>query len=201
MTDWVQEVIAQGGYLTLFLLMFAETVFPPIPSEVIMSMAGLQVAKGHLTLVPAILAGSAGAMLGNIVWYLLALWLGMRRLKPLIDRHGRWLTMDWDEVDRGERWFQRHGYLFVCIGRMLPTIRSLVSVPAGLMRMRFLPFAFWSSLGTIGWSTMLAFGGWYLGTRFAEMEAWLGFAANVMLSALAVWYVWRVINWHPSHRP
>ena len=200
MTGWVQEMIGQGGYLALLLLMFAETVFPPIPSEVIMSMAGLQVAKGHMALAPAILAGSAGAMLGNIAWYLLAFCLGMHRLKPLIDRHGRWLTMDWEEVDRGERWFQRHGYLFVCIGRMLPTVRSLISVPAGLMRMRFLPFTFWSSLGTIGWSAMLAFGGWFLGTRFAEMEAWLGFAANVMLAAMAGWYLWRVFNWHPSHR-
>ena len=86
MTDWFQVLIAQGGYLGLFLLMFGETIFPPIPSEVIMSMAGLQVAKGQMTLTFAILAGSAGAMLGNIVWYLLARWLGMRRLKPLIDQ-------------------------------------------------------------------------------------------------------------------
>lgn len=198
MTGWVQEMIAQGGYFGLFLLMFAETVFPPIPSEVIMSMAGLQVAKGNLALSPAILAGSAGAMLGNIVWYILARALGMKRLKPLIDRHGRWLTMDWNEVDRGERWFMRHGYLFVCVGRMLPTIRSLVSVPAGLMRMRILPFVFWSSLGTIGWSAMLAIGGWILGTRFAEMEAWLSLAANLMLTVLGAWYLWRVLRWRPS---
>jgi membrane protein DedA with SNARE-associated domain len=68
------------------------------------------------------------------------------------------------------------------------------------MRMRFLPFTFWSSLGTIGWSAMLAFGGWFLGTRFAEMEAWLGIAANVMLAAMAGWYLWRVFNWRPSQR-
>jgi membrane protein DedA with SNARE-associated domain len=198
MTDWVQQMIAQGGYLGLFLLMFAETVFPPIPSEVIMSMAGLQVAKGHMALAPAIMAGSAGAMLGNIAWYLVARRLGMQRLKPLVDRHGRWLTMDWNEVDRGERWFMRHGYLFVCIGRMLPTMRSLISVPAGLMRMPFLPFVGWSSLGTVGWSAMLAIGGWILGTRFAEMEAWLGIAANLMLIALGCWYLWRVWSWRPS---
>ena len=198
MTDWVQEIIAQGGYLGLFLLMFGETVFPPIPSEVIMSMAGLQVAKGHMSLTFAIVAGSAGAMLGNIAWYLAARGLGIARLKPLIDRYGRWLTMKWAEVDRGERWFRRHGHLFVCVGRMLPTIRSLVSIPAGLMRMRFVPFVLWSSVGTIGWSAMLATGGWILGTRFAEMEAWLGFASTLLLVMMGGWYLWRVATWRPS---
>ncbi|WP_016743742.1 DedA family protein [Rhizorhabdus wittichii] len=198
MTGWVQQLIADGGYLGLFLLMFGETVFPPIPSEVIMSMAGLQAAKGTMLLPAAILAGTAGAMLGNIVWYLAARRLGLDRLRPLIERHGRWLTMDWAEVDRGERWFMRHGHLFVCIGRMLPTARSLVSVPAGLIRMRFLPFLLWSSVGTLGWSTMLAVGGWVLGTRFAAMEAWLGVASTVLLAVLGGFYVWRVLTWKPS---
>ena len=198
MTDWVQDIIAQGGYLGVFLLMFGETIFPPIPSEVIMSMAGLQVAKGNMSLLPGILMGSAGEMLGNNVWYLLARWLGLERLKPLVDRFGRWLTMDWAEVDRGERWFSRHGCLFVCVGRMLPTVRSLVSIPAGLVRMRFLPFILWSSVGTIGWSAMLAIGGWILGTRFAEMEAWLGLASTLLLIAMGGWYLWRVMTWKPS---
>ena len=198
MTDWVQEMIAQGGYLGVFLLMFAETVFPPIPSEVIMSMAGLQAAKGTMSLPLVILLGSAGAMLGNIVWYLAARALGLDRLKPLIHRYGRWLTMDWNEVDRGEQWFMRHGYLFVCIGRMLPTIRSLVSIPAGLMKMPFLPFVLWSSVGTLGWSAMLAIGGWVLGTRFAEMEAWLGVGSTLLIVVLVGWYLWRVLTWKPS---
>jgi len=198
MTEWVQAMIAEGGYLGVFLLMFGETVFPPIPSEVIMSLAGLQAAKGSMSLSGAILAGTGGAMLGNLVWYAVARGLGIDRLRPLIERHGRWLTMDWAEVDRGERWFSRHGYLFVCIGRMLPTIRSLVSVPAGLMRMRVLPFMLWSSIGTLGWSTMLAIGGWVLGTRFAEMEAWLGLASTLLLLALGGWYLWRVLTWKRS---
>jgi len=161
-------------------------------------MAGLQAAKGVLSLPVAIFAGSSGAMLGNIAWYCAARALGLARLKPLIDRHGRWLTMDWAEVDRGERWFSRHGYLFVCIGRMMPTIRSLVSVPAGLMKMPLLPFVVWSSVGTLGWSAMLAIGGWVLGTRFAEMEAWLGLASSLLLIAIGGWYLWRVVTWRPS---
>ena len=199
MTGWMQATIAEGGYPGIFLLMLLETVFPPIPSEIIMSMAGLQVAKGTMSLPGAILAGTAGAMLGNLAWYLVARALGMERLRPLIDRHGRWLTMDWAEVDRGERWFARHGYLFVCIGRMMPTIRSLVSVPAGLMRMPLLPFCLWSSMGTLGWSAMLATGGWILGVRFAAMEAWLGTVSTILLGAMAIAYLWRVLRW-PTRR-
>lgn len=195
MSDWIQRLIADGGYFGLFLLMLAETVFPPIPSEVIMSMAGLQAAKGILSLPSAILSGSAGAMLGNLLWYLAARWLGMDRLRPLIERHGRWLTLDWAEVERSERWFSRHGYLVVFIGRMTPTLRSLISVPAGLLRMPILPFIAWSALGTIGWSAMLALGGWLLGTRFTEMEVWLDAAATVALALMAAIYLWRLARW------
>lgn len=198
MTDWVQEMIAQGGYLGVFLLMFAETIFPPIPSEVIMSMAGLQAAKGSMSLAGAIMIGAAGAMLGNIVWYFVARWLGLDRFKPLIDRHGRWLTMDWAEVNRGERWFERHGYLFVFLGRMMPTIRSLVSIPAGLVKMPLVPFLLWSSIGTAGWTAMLAIGGWILGTRFSDMEAWLGIFSILLIASLVAWYLWRVATWRPS---
>lgn len=198
MSDWIQRLIADGGYLGLFLLMLAETVFPPIPSEVIMSMAGLQAAKGILSLPCAILSGSAGAMLGNLLWYLLARGLGMERLRPLIERYGRWLTMDWAEVDRAERWFGRHGYLIVFVGRMMPTLRSLISVPAGLLRMPMLPFALWSAFGTMGWSTMLALGGWVLGTRFSQMEAWLDVAATVALILMSGLYLWRLATWRGS---
>ncbi len=198
MTDWVQEMIAQGGYLGVFLLMFGETIFPPIPSEVIMSMAGLQAAKGTMSLGWAILFGAAGAMLGNLVWYIVARWLGLDRFKPLIDRYGRWLTMDWAEVNRGERWFERHGYLFVFLGRMMPTIRSLVSIPAGLVKMPLTPFLIWSSLGTLGWTAMLAIGGWILGTQFSDMEAWLGIFSILLIASLVAWYLWRVATWRPS---
>src|SRR5687767_5508988 len=129
MGEWVIRLIEQSGYLAVGFLMFLETVFPPIPSEVIMSVAGVAASKGQMTLAGAIASGTAGAMLGNIVWYLAARALGIVRLKPFIDRYGRWLTMDWEEVQRAERWFRHNGTFFVFLGRMLPTVRSLVSVP------------------------------------------------------------------------
>jgi membrane protein DedA with SNARE-associated domain len=181
----------------VFVLMFAETVFPPIPSELIMSLTGFAAAAGKMSLGIAILAGTAGAMLGNIAWYLFARALGLDRLRPLIDRHGRWLTMDWREIERCERWFARRDGLFVGIGRMLPSMRSLISVPAGLVRMRFLPFLIWSSIGTLGWTAMLAFAGWILGTRFGTMETLISIGSTVMIVAMASYYLWRVATWRP----
>lgn len=194
MGEWVIRLIEQSGYLGVAFLMFLETVFPPIPSEVIMSVAGVAAARGDLTLSGVIGAGTAGAMLGNIVWYLAARALGIIRLKPLIERYGRWITMDWEEVEKAERWFRHNGTFFVFLGRMLPTVRSLVSVPAGLLKMRFKTFLIASTIGTLGWTSALAFAGYKLRERFAEVDQWIGPISNAILATLVIAYVWRLIR-------
>src|SRR3990167_8735437 len=134
MGDWVIRLIEQSGYLGVAFLMFLETIFPPIPSEIIMSVAGIAAAKGKLSFGWVVAAGTAGAMLGNTVWYLAARALGIQRLQPFIERWGRWLGLTWPEVEKAEVWFRNNGAFFVFLGRMLPTVRSLVSVPAGLLK-------------------------------------------------------------------
>ena len=192
MADWVIRLIEQSGYLGVGFLMFLETIFPPIPSEVIMSVAGVQAGQGKLDYGLVVASGTAGAMLGNIVWYLLARALGIERLHPFIDRWGRWLTMTWAEVQRAEEWFRNHGTFFVFLGRMLPTVRSLVSVPAGLLKMRFKTFFFASLLGTAGWTALLAFAGFKLGENYSAVDSVLGPASNAILAVLAIGYVYRV---------
>jgi len=197
--DWVIRLIEQSGYLGVGFLMFLETVFPPIPSEVIMSVAGIAAAKGQLNLWGVIAAGTTGAMLGNVVWYLAARALGIIRLKPIIDRYGRWITMDWDEVQRAERWFRHNGTFFVFLGRMLPTVRSLVSVPAGLLKMRFKTFFIASTLGTAGWTSALAYGGYKLREHFDQVDEWLGPISNAILVTLVLGYLWRVIRYRATN--
>lgn len=192
MSDWVVRLIEQSGYLGVAFLMFLETIFPPIPSEVIMPIAGVAAAQGKLGFVPVVASGTAGAMLGNTVWYLAARALGIHRLKPLITRYGRWLTISWPEVARAERWFAEHGSFFVFFGRLLPTVRSLVSVPAGLLRMRFKSFFIASLLGTGIWTTILAGAGYKLQENVTEVERWIGPASNAVLVVLAAGYVWRL---------
>lgn len=194
MNDWVVRLIEQSGYLGVGFLMFLETVFPPIPSEVIMPVAGVVAAKGELELSLVIASGTAGAMLGNIFWYLAARALGIERLKPVIDRHGRWLTVNWVEVQRAQRWFEGHGVAFVLLGRLIPTVRSLVSIPAGLLKMRFRDFFIASTLGTFAWTAILAGAGYRLRSDFHQVDQYVAPAADAVLVLLALAYVWRLLT-------
>jgi membrane protein DedA with SNARE-associated domain len=153
-----------------------------------------------MSLLWAIVAGTAGAMLGNIFWYLVARALGIIRLRPFIDRHGRWLTLTWREVERAEGWFRRYGTFFVFLGRMLPTVRSLVSVPAGLLKMRFRSFFVFSTIGTAGWTAAIAVAGYKLRERFAEVDQWLGPISNAILATLVLGYLWRLVTYKPVER-
>lgn len=161
-----------------------------------MPVAGLSAASGALSLTGVIVSGTAGAMAGNLLWYLLARAIGIERLQPLIEKHGRWLTIDWPDVERASAVFGRFGGTIVCAGRMVPTIRSVVSIPAGLLRMRLPGFLLWSTVGTAAWSSALAAAGWWLGREFHNIEAVIGPLATAVVIAIAVLYVWRQLTWH-----
>ena len=192
MSDWVVRLIEQSGYLGVAFLMFLETIFPPIPSEVIMPVAGVAAAQGKLDFTLSVAAGTAGAMLGNIVWYLAARALGHDRLRPIVRRHGKWLTLDWKDVERAHRWFDAHGIAFVFLGRLVPTVRSLVSIPAGLLDMRFRNFLIASTIGTALWTAILAGAGYKLQENFEDVGKVIGPVSNVVLITLVVLYVWRL---------
>ena len=194
MSDWVVRLIEQSGYLGVGFLMFLETIFPPIPSEVIMPVAGVAAAQGKLDFALVVASGTTGAMFGNTVWYLAARALGAHRLRPIIRRHGRWLTVNWSEVQRAERWFGIHGSGFVLFARLLPTVRSLVSIPAGLLRMRFRSFFVASTIGTAGWTLLLASAGYKLEEKVGEVETFIGPVANAVLVVLLAGYVWRLLT-------
>ena len=197
MSDWVIRLIEQSGYLGIGFLMFLETIFPPIPSEVIMPVAGVAAGQGKLHYGLVVASGTAGAMLGNIFWYLAARALGIARLEPIVRRWGRWLTITWAELERAERWFRINGTFFVFLGRLLPTVRSLVSVPAGLLKMRFRTFVLASTLGTAGWTALLAGVGFKLGENYREIDKVIGPASNAIIAVLAIGYVYRL--WTHRH--
>ena len=199
MSDWVIRLIEQSGYLGIGFLMFLETIFPPIPSEVIMPLAGVQAAQGQLSLWAVIASGTGGAMLGNLFWYALARVIGVKRFKPFIIRYGRWLTLDWDDVEKSEHLFGRFGGFIVSGGRMLPTVRSVISIPAGLLNMRLKSFLIWSTLGTALWTAMLATAGWGLGKAFHDIDKVLGPLSILVIAAIVVAYVWRQLTWRRRH--
>ena len=198
MEDWIIRLVDWAGYWGVAFLMLLETVFPPVPSEVIMTVAGVSASRGNMTLSGTIAAGTAGAMLGNWIWYWLAIKFGEARMHIFIDKYSRWLTLDWEEVERGHTLFRKHGSIIVLIARMIPTLRSLISIPAGLFKMWLRRFLVFSTIGTAGWSAALAGAGYFLGSQFDDVEKWLGPLSTLVIVAIVVTYVWRLVRWKPK---
>jgi len=195
----VIQLIDRGGYAAVFALMLLETIFPPIPSEVILPVAGMRAADGPLGLGGVVAAASAGAMTGNFIWYLVARAIGLDRFRHFIEHYGRWLSLDWYDIEKVQRLFGRFGAGIVFIGRMLPTVRTFVSVPAGLIDMNLARFLIWSTVGTALWSGALAGLGYLLQREFSVVEKVAGPVTSVIVIGVALWYVWRQLTWRRRH--
>ena len=194
MFDWILSVMSQAGYLGLAFLMLAENVFPPIPSELIMPLGGFLAARGDMTLWVVIAAGTAGSVLGATFWYWVGLALGERRLRAFARDHGRWLTISAEDVDRAADWFRRHGGWAVFFGRMMPGLRTLISVPAGVARMPLGAFLLSTTAGSVFWIGGLALLGFALQQQYDRVAGWLDPASWVVVGSLLAVYVWRLIR-------
>ena len=166
-------MVTGAGLWGVAFLMFVENVFPPIPSEVIMPLAGFSAARGDMSLIGVVLAGSAGALAGAVLWSWIGRSVGLDRVNRFVDRHGRWLTLTTDDVASAVSWFERHGGIAVFIGRLIPTIRTLISVPAGVSRMALLSFVTWSTLGTLIWTLFLTLTGYVLESQYERVADWV----------------------------
>ena len=197
MNELIIRLIEQGGYWGIFALMIIENVFPPIPSEVIMGLGGVAVARGTMSFWPLLAVGTLGSTLGNYVWFLAGDKWGYRRLQPFVDRWGRWLTLEWHDIERATAFFQRHGQWIVFALRFSPFLRTIISLPAGLTHMshwRFLAFTF---AGAAVWNAALIKGGQFL-ARFMESSTLVVdlIVFGCMGLALAG-YLYRVLTWKP----
>lgn len=190
-----------GGYFAVFALMVLENVFPPIPSELIMPLAGYLGAQGQLSTPLVIVAGTAGSVIGALLWYWVGLGIGMARLSRLAQGYGHWLTIDQRDIDRAVDWFGRFGWWAVFFGRMVPTIRTLISVPAGLVRMRILPFLIITTLGSAIWVTALTVAGYLLDAQFQRVEEWVNPVSNAVVAGLVLWYLARVVRGYGRRGP
>ena len=197
MTDLIITFIAWGGYIGIFLLMALENIFPPIPSEVIMGLGGIAVAQGRMEMVPLLLWGTAGSVVGNYIWYAIGRHFGYLGLRPTVERYSRWLTVEWQDVERLHDFFARHGQWVVFVFRFMPTFRTIVSLPAGMACMPRWRFLLWTAAGAAVWDSILAGAGYYLGTNFRELDRFVGPAAIAIMAVIALAYLWRVITWKP----
>ena len=194
MMDWVTDTVASGGLTGVFLLMLAENLFPPIPSELIMPLAGFSAARGQLSLVGVIIAGVAGTLAGNVFWFELAKWFGAARTIGLAVRFGGWLGITEADLEKAQQALRRHGPWAVFLGRMMPGIRTVISIPAGLIEMPRLAFYGLTTLGSTLWVGGLAVVGYVLEERFSQVEEYVGPFSKVFLALFVLAFLWPLVR-------
>ncbi len=194
MFDFITGWIAAGGVWAVGLLMLVENVFPPIPSELIMPMAGYLAADGRMSALGVVIAGTIGSVLGAMVWFWLAKLVGQTRFLALIDRYGFWLTLSREEAERALAWFDRWGRWAVFLGRLVPGVRTLISVPAALANMPFAPFLAITFAGSLVWVSALTAAGFVLQANYTRVEGWISPVTTWILIAVVVVYVWRAVR-------
>jgi membrane protein DedA with SNARE-associated domain len=192
MIEWATGIVAAGGWLGVTVLMFLENIFPPIPSEVIMPLAGFAAARGEMSFTLAVIGGVVGTLAGNAVWYEIARLIGADRIRPMVGRYGRWFAVGEADLLKAEATLRRHGPVALCFGRLLPGIRTLISIPAGLVRIPRPVFYLWTALGSTVWILFLAGAGWWLEDHYERLEAMLEPLAYVVVVGILGTYAWHI---------
>ncbi len=190
----VEQWVTQWGYLGIFAAMVLENVIPPIPSELIMPLAGFYVGQGKLNFALAVLAGLLGTVVGALPWYGIGRLVNEERLKQWVERNGRWVGISVKELDDSRHWFSRHGAAVVFWGRLLPAIRTLISVPAGIELMPFGPFLFWTTAGSLVWNLALTSAGWALGSNWTQVLGFIKPFEGIVNKLLAL-LIFGVVVW------
>jgi len=192
MFELIVSVIEKGGYLGIALLMFVENIFPPIPSEIILPLAGFAAAKGELNVVGVILSATTGTLLGALPWYYAGRFFSLERLKRFSVRFGRLLTLTPEELDYAAAWFYRVGNKAVFLGRLMPIVRTLISVPAGLVRLPLFYFLLYTALGTLLWSSLLIGMGFMLESQYEQVASFLNPVTDLIIIFIVCTYIYRV---------
>jgi membrane protein DedA with SNARE-associated domain len=189
LASWVQDVIERLGAVGVALLVILENVFPPIPSEIVLPFAGFVAQRGDGSVVVMIFAATIGAVVGALVLYGIAAVIGPDRLAMFVTRFGRWFGVKPTDLVRAEQWFDRHAVAAVLLGRCVPLIRSIVSIPAGFRRMSIVPFLLYTVLGSLVWNTALIGAGAILGDQWERVEPYVATLQWVVIAAVALFVV------------
>ena len=195
MADWIQGVIESLGYFGVGLLVLLENVVPPIPSEVVLPLAGYVAAEGALALAGVIVASTIGSTAGALPVYYAGQRLGRARVRRAAERHGCWLGVSPEDIDRADGWFKRHRGSAVFVGRLVPGLRSVISLPAGIAGMEMWRFVLYTAAGATLWNGALTGAGYLLVHRFTVVEEQLNVVTNVVIGAMVVAYVTRVVRY------
>lgn len=198
-TELARDAVTTAGYPGLFAAMVVENLFPPIPSEIVLPLAGFEVSEGNLAFVLTVLAATAGSLTGALILYAIGLYGG----RPLVMRYGRVLRVTETDLDRAERWFERWGDWVVLVARVIPIARSVVSIPAGFARMPLAHFCLLTTIGSLIWNLILVTAGYQLGSNWEEVSdvasrysdvMKVAAAAALLLACVWAWRRWRRVR-------
>jgi len=199
--DLILDWISNYGYLGIVFLMALESATLPVPSEIVMPFAGFLVfSEGEMSLAGVILAGSVGCSLGSIAAYAFGYYAG----RPLVLRYGRYILIREKHLVSAEKWFAKYGDKATFIARLLPVIRTVISLPAGIAKMNFKKFVLYSFVGSVPWTAMLALVGYWLGSEWRDVSGvFRGLDIVVVVGAIAIiiWYVMRVRRARSKPKP
>jgi membrane protein DedA with SNARE-associated domain len=184
--NWALDLMESLGYVGVAAITALESTVVPIPSEVVLPLAGFLAGQGRFSLPAVILAATVGSVVGALVMYALGAWLGERRLRALVDRYGRYVMVGGADVDRADDWFDRHGAAAVLIGRLIPVVRSAISIPAGLRRMSILTFVVYTTIGSAVWNGALIGLGWLLGDRWQQVQPYVSYVEYGVIALVLV---------------
>jgi membrane protein DedA with SNARE-associated domain len=178
---WVENIISTMGYPGLYIVMFLENVFPPIPSEVVLPLAGSLSLTGRFSIPVITIVGMLGSLTGAFLFYGLGKWLGEPRVRKLLMRYGKFALLSTDDLDRSLEWFDKYDDWVIFFSRMVPIVRSLISIPAGIASMNLAKFSFYTIIGTALWSFVLSFGGRLLGEQWPLIADYINSYQNIVL--------------------
>jgi membrane protein DedA with SNARE-associated domain len=194
---WLSGLFTAAGYWGIVLAMTLESAGIPLPSEIVMPLAGYLVSQGHFTLLGAGLAGTIGNLLGSIIAYGIGLWGG----RPLLLRYGKYVLISRGEIERADRWFARYGEITVLVSRVVPIVRTYFSFPAGAARMPFGRFCLYTFLGSLPWSFALTYLGVLLGQHFTQLGGAFRLLDYVVALLIVLAVGWYIYSRRPTARP
>ncbi|WP_054958647.1 DedA family protein [Paenibacillus dakarensis] len=186
MENWITHFMEQFGYIGILLMIALENVFPPIPSEVVLTFGGFMTTYTDLTVPGVILSATIGSVVGAVILYGIGLLLDVERLEKIIDRWGHILRVKKEDIHKADSWFDKYGYWTVFFCRMIPLIRSLISIPAGMSNMKFGMFLLFTTLGTLIWNVLLVVLGAILGESWEDILAFMDVYSNIAYAIIAV---------------
>ncbi|MGD6966262.1 DedA family protein [Rossellomorea vietnamensis] len=186
MENWLMEIINNFGYGGIFLLIALENLFPPVPSEVILTFGGFVTTTSDLTITGVVIASTLGSVIGAVVLYGLGLQLDVERMEKIVDKWGHILRLTKKDIHRADAWFDKYGYWSVFFCRFVPLIRSLISIPAGMSNMKFVPFLIFTTAGTFIWNIVLVNLGAKVGASWEQIVHYMDIYSNIAYAVIAV---------------